>query len=92
MFKRGSDIAEGIPKIGGGGNKSQQTNADIIQVDTSPHGVKLPTLPADLLAGFGWYVEPAPPLEDMGSQSRSKGRFIPLKYNSIEEANRAFSC
>ena len=43
------------------------TNPDIIRVDTSPHGVEIPTSPAGFLIGHGSYVEPAPPREDIGS-------------------------
>ena len=43
-----------------------RTNMDIIRVDTSPHGVQIPTPSADFLFGHGSYVEPAPPREDIG--------------------------
>ena len=51
------------------------TNPDVIRVDTSPHGVEIPTPPpADFLIGhvYGSYVEPAPPREDLGSRPRSR--------------------
>ena len=67
------------------------TNTDIIRVDTSPHGVEIPTPPADFLIGNGSYVEPAAPREDIGSHPRSRGRFTSLKLPSTGEANRAFS-
>ena len=67
------------------------TNPDIIRVDTSPHGVEIPTPPADFLIGHGSYVEPAPPREDIGSHPRSRGRSTSLKFPSTGEANRAFS-
>ena len=53
---------------------------DIIRVDTSPHGVEIPTPPADFLIGHGSYVEPAPPREDIGSHARSRGRYTSLKH------------
>ena len=66
-------------------------NTDIILVDASPHGVQIPTPPADFLIGHGSYVEPAPPREDIGSHPRSRGRSTSLKPPSTGEANRAFS-
>ena len=67
------------------------TSTDIIRVDTSPHGVEIATPPADFLIGHGSHVEPAPPLEDIGSNSRSRGRSTSLKHSSTGEANRGFS-
>ena len=55
------------------------TNTDIIRVDTSPHGVEIPTPPADFLIGHGSYVEPAPSGEDIGSHPRSRDRSTSLK-------------
>ena len=66
------------------------TNTEIIRVDTSPHGVEIPTPPADFVIGHGSYVEPAPPREDIGSHPRSRGRSTSLKLSSTGEANRAF--
>ena len=77
------------PHIYNSGNPG--TNPDIIRVDTSPHGVEIPTPPADFLSGHGSYVEPAPPREDIGSNPRSRGRSTSLKLPSTGEANRAFS-
>ena len=64
---------------------------DIIRVATSPHGVEIPTPPANFLIGHGSYVKPAPPREDIGSHPRSRGRFTSLKLPSTGEANRASS-
>ena len=47
------------------------TNPDIIRVDTPPHGVKIPTPPADFLIGHGSHVEPAPPRKDIRSMAPS---------------------
>ena len=60
------------------------TNTDIIRVDTSPHGacVETPTPSAGFLIGHGWYVESAPPREDIGSHARSRGRSTSLKLSS----------
>ena len=67
------------------------TNTDIIRVDTSSHGVEIPTPSADFLIGHDSYVELTPPREDIGSHPRSRGRFTYLKLPSTGEANRAFS-
>ena len=67
------------------------TNTDIARVDTSPHGVEIPTPPADFLIGHGSYVDPAPPQEYIRSHPRSRGRSTSLKLPSTGEVNRAFS-
>ena len=86
----GSHAAIGIhPHIHNSDNP--RTNPDIIQVDTSPHGVEIPTPPADFLTGHSSYVEPAPPREDIRSHPRSRGRSTYLKLPSTGEENRAFS-
>ena len=67
------------------------TNPDILRVDTSPHGVEIPTPLADFPIGHGSYVKPAPSRENIGSHLRSKGRSTSLKLPSTGEANRASS-
>ena len=67
------------------------TNPDVIRVDTPPHGVEIPTPPANFRIGHGSHVEPAPPREDIGSRPRFRGRSTSLTLPSTGEANRAFS-
>ena len=64
---------------------------DIIQLDISPHGVEIPTPPADFLIGHGSYVEPGPPREDIGSHPRSRSRSTSIKVPLTGGANRAFA-
>ena len=64
------------------------TNTDIIRVDTSPHGVEIPTPPADFLIGHGSYVEPAPLRQDTGSLPPSRGRSTSISKTSINRGRK----
>ena len=65
------------------------TNTDITGVDTSPHGVEIPT-PHRPVSHWLWgsYIEPAPPWARIGSHPRSRGRSIYLKLRPTGEGNR----
>ena len=61
----GSHAGVGIhPHISNSDNPG--TNPNIIRVDTSPHGVQIPTPPADFLIGHGSHIEQSPPRKEIG--------------------------